>query len=513
MRIVVTPRAMAAADRAAIDSGVPSLDLMERAGAAVASAVIGLAGGAYGRRIAVVCGKGNNAGDGFVAARYLAARGARPAVILLDDALGGDALINLRRLRAVPTMGPEALIRELGRADVVVDGIVGTGIKGALRSPASDAAEAINAAGKAVVAVDIPSGVEGATGQIHGPAVRADVTVTMAALKIGLLLHPGSAHAGRIEVAEIGIADHFLHADLLLAGAGDVARVLPPRPPLAHKRSVGTVLIVAGSLGMAGAAALAARGALRAGAGLVTMAVPGSLARGLDQTVLEATTLPLPETPDGTIESSAVDLVLDHAARNDCVALGPGLSTDPETVTFVHKLVASLERPIVIDADALNALAGATGILASRSTPTLLTPHPGELARLLGTGTAEVSADRLWAVRRAAVSTKAAVLLKGYRTLVAEPGGDCVLVATGGPALATGGSGDVLTGVTGAFLASGMEAADAGWAGAWVHGRAGDVVAARRGVRGTIAGDLPEAVAEVLTRLAEDGEPEAGVAT
>ncbi|MGH2767816.1 MAG: NAD(P)H-hydrate dehydratase, partial [Actinomycetota bacterium] len=390
---------------------------------------------------------------------------------------------------------------ELRHASVVIDAIVGTGFRGRLVGRAASAAEAINQAGRPVVAVDIPSGVEGATGAVNGPAVRAAVTVTMGAIKVGLVLYPGSEHAGSVEVADIGIEPKYIQSRLSLVEEADVRAALPRRPADAHKRSVGTSMIVAGSVGMSGAAALAARGALRAGAGLVTMAAPSSVALPLDQTVLEATTLRLPETGRGTIEPSAVDAVLSRAAAVDAVALGPGLTTDPETVEFVGKLVAGCDRPLLLDADGINALAGRPEALAGRSAPTLMTPHPGELGRLLGISTAEVSADRIASALRAAGLTRSVALLKGYRTVVAAPSGEAVVIPVGGPALATGGAGDVLTGVAVALLASGMDPFPAGWCAAWIHGRAGDLMAERMGVRGGVAGDLPEAVAEVLRRL------------
>ncbi len=496
---------MAAADRAAIEAGTPSLTLMERAGREVALAAIRLAGGAYGARVMIACGKGNNAGDGFVAARHLAARGAFPVVALLEDpsSLRGDARLNFERLGRIRTLSLEegSFRAELRRATVVIDALFGTGFRGALAGSAARMVEAINASGLPVVSVDIPSGVDGETGRVEGPAVRCRVTVVMGALKAGLVLHPGTEHAGDLQVADIGISEKLLAGDLAMAEAHDVARALGSRPPTAHKRSVGTALVIAGSVGMSGAAALAAGGALRAGAGLVTVATPASVAGAIDQTVLEAITLALPETGRGTIEASALSTVIDRAAGVDAVAIGPGLSTDAETVELVRKLVASLERPLVIDADGLNALAADLEPVAQRTAPTLLTPHPGELARLLRTGSSQIQADRIGAAREAAKRTGAVVVLKGYRSVVAAPSGEAVLVPVGGPALATGGTGDVLTGVATALLAGGLDPFAAGWAAAWVHGRAGDLAAERLGVRSVIAGDLLSTLPQVLHEL------------
>jgi len=508
VQAVLTPEQMAAADRAAIAAGTPPLVLMERAGWAVAEAVVRVGGGAYGRRVLVVCGKGNNAGDGLVAARLLAAWGAMPTVVFLDDpaSLKGDARTNLERLRGVRRLvfGQPSFGRELARSDVVVDAIVGTGFRGSLSGPAAAAVEAVNASGRPVVAVDIPSGVDGVTGHVEGPAIRGTVTVTMAAPKLGIVVHPGSELAGTVEVADIGIATPRPPAVVGMPEARDVAAVLGRRPLDSHKRSVGTVLIVAGSVGMSGAMALAALGALRTGAGLVTMATVASIAREVDQTVVEATTLPLPETTRGTIAAGAVGPVLERASTVDAVAIGPGLTTNPETVEAVRKLVAALELPVVVDADGLNALAGDPGILAHRTFPTVVTPHPGELGRLLGTWSSEVQADRLGSARDAAHRLQAAVVLKGYRSIVADPSGATVVVTTGGPALATGGTGDVLTGVTVTLLAGRADPFAAAWAGSWIHGRAGDVLERLLGARGVVAGDLPAAIAGVTRDLEEE---------
>lgn len=496
---------MGAADRATIAAGTPSLVLMERAGRAVAVAALRLAGGAYGCRILVVCGRGNNAGDGFVAGRMLAAWGAFPVIACLHgpDELSGDALTNFRQLGGVRQFRhePSRFARELARADVVVDALFGTGFRGSLSGTAADVVNAVNASHKPVLAVDIPSGVNGATGQVDGAAIQATATVTMAARKLGLLFHPGSVAAGPLEVADIGIAVPSPPDVVGMPTEEDVAAALGPRPLDAHKRSVGTVLLVAGSRGMAGAAALATRAALRAGAGLAALATVASVAAAQDLGVLEATTLGLPETPEGTLAADSVEAVLARAGGVSAVAVGPGLTTNPETVEVVRAVAGRTNRPLVLDADGLNAIAGDTAILAARKAPTVVTPHPGELSRLLQTSTDAIQADRLGSATKAARLLNATVVLKGYRSIVASPEGELAVVTTGGPALATGGTGDVLTGVTVAFLAAGLAPFEAAWAAAWVHGRAGDHLAERIGVRGTLAGDLPDAVAGVLHDL------------
>ena len=518
MRTVLTPQQMAEADRATIAAGTPSLALMQRAGFAVARAALRLAGGSYGRRVLILCGKGNNAGDGLVAARVLAGWGCFPVVVSLDApaSLSGDALANWGRLRGVRHLrfDPDSLGRELARCDLVIDAIVGTGFRGALSGAAAQAVGALNASGRPVLAVDIPSGVDGATGAVGGPAVRATVTVTMAAAKFGLILHPGSEYAGRVEVADIGIATPQPPEAGGIPEAADVARALGRRPLDAHKRSVGTVMVVAGSAQMPGAAGLAIRAALRAGAGLVTLATVASVAEEVHPGAFEATTLHLPATAAGTIARVALQAILDRAATVDAVAVGPGLTTQPETAELVRALAAALDVPLVVDADGLNALAADPGILAGRTAPTIITPHPGEASRLLGISSSAVQADRLQAAAMLAARCNAEVILKGYRSIVASPGGRLGVVTTGGPALASGGTGDVLTGVTVALLAamsvpagrSGAQGAardpyPAAWAASWIHGRAGDLLGQRYGVRGVLAGDLPAAVAGVLHDL------------
>jgi hydroxyethylthiazole kinase-like uncharacterized protein yjeF len=506
VQAVLTPEQMAAADRAAIAAGTPSTTLMERAGLAVARATVALAGGAYGRRVLILCGKGNNAGDGLVAARFLDAWGALPVVVFLNDpgAFRGDPRRNLERLGPVRTLsyGPAALDRELACSDVVVDAIVGTGFSGTLAGDAAAAVIAVGASGCPVVAVDIPSGVDGLSGRVDGPAIRAAVTVTMGAPKIGTIVAPGCGYAGRLEIAGIGIPVAPAGGAFAgLPGPADVAGVLGRRPLDSHKRSVGTVLVVAGSVAMPGAAALATTAALRAGAGLVTLATVAPVAEQMHPLVPEATTLILPATDAGTIAATAVDLILARAETVDAVAIGPGLTTNPETVTVVRAVAAAVGLPLVVDADGLNAVADDPGVLSARRHPTVITPHPGEMSRLAGTSSKAVQADRFAAARETAARLRATVVLKGYRSIVAAPSGETVVITTGGPALATGGTGDVLTGVTAAVLAGGADAFRAAWAASWVHGRAGDLLGERIGNRGVVAGDLPAAVREILHQL------------
>ena len=502
---------MGAADSATIDGGTPSLELMERAGYAVSRAVLKLTNGSYGRRVVIVCGKGNNAGDGFVAARHLAAAGTLPVVVLLDDpsSLSADARSNQERLRRIPVLrySRDRLRHELRRADAAVDAIVGTGFRGELRGPTAEAVDLLNESGIPVVAADIPSGVNGETGDVQGSAVNAMVTVTMGAPKTGLVVGQGAFRVGTLEVADIGVDTGAFEADLLLVTGADAAGFLPERSNSSDKRSVGTVLVVAGSVGMAGAPALVARGAMRSGAGLVTVAAPEAVATTLHQIIPEGTTLPLPSTDKGSISPQAIPQVLERAEKLDVVAIGPGLSTNPETFEFVKKILTELDKPVVLDADGINAIAGDPEALASRGAPTVITPHVRELGRLLGADRSEIEINRVQSAKRAAERSGATVLLKGFRTIVASPTGELYVIPTGGPVLATGGSGDVLTGLIAALIAgAGAErATDAAWAGAWIHGRAGDLLAENVADRGLVAIDIADALPEVFGTLAPGG--------
>jgi ADP-dependent NAD(P)H-hydrate dehydratase / NAD(P)H-hydrate epimerase len=506
MQALLTAAETQALDRAAAERGTSVETLMERAGYAVARAVVLLAGGAYGRRAVVVSGKGNNGGDGLVAARYLARWGAGVDVYSLADPSSGPSLHMLDRLRASGVaphaFRPEGLRRALDRSDVVVDAMFGTGFRGTVEDPHAEVIRAIEASGRPVVAVDIPSGVEGDTGAVRGPAVEADVTVTFGAPKVGTVLLPGAALAGLVEVADIGFPPDLVRGDALIVEAADVAGLLPPRPPETHKRATGVVLVVAGSRTMTGAPLLVAEGAYRTGAGLVTVAVPEGVLPVVERGIAEATFLPLPEGGTGAVTEAAWDVVAGRLDGFDAVALGPGLSTDEGVAPFVRRLVAECPVPVVVDADAINAFAGAVGDLAARASDAVVTPHAGEFGRLVGMPASEVVDDRIGFTRKAAAEARAVVLLKGSRTVIASPEGEVRVNATGTPALATGGTGDVLTGAVAACLARGLPALDAATAAAYFHGLAGQIAGADLG-EGTMASDVARAIPAALRRIRE----------
>jgi NAD(P)H-hydrate epimerase len=463
-----------------------------------------------------VCGRGNNGGDGFVAARALAEAGARPLVLLAGapadlrpDALRAwDAAAGVERVCC-----PDAAALARGAdaapgADLVVDALLGTGFTPPARDLAAAAIALINALGSPVLAVDIPSGLAADHGRVDGPAVRAAATVTFGYPKPGLVLHPAASRVGRLWVADIGFppaTDALVEGALNLITAGDLAPHLAARAPEGHKGTFGHVLVVAGSRGLVGAAALAARGALRAGAGLVTAALPAGVAPPLLPGLPEAMLLALPDDGDGVVGPGAARTVLERLERVDAVVVGPGLSRGPGCAALVGALCTGAALPLVLDADALHALAEAGPALTlARSAPALLTPHPGELAALLGTATRQVQDDRVAAARACASRYGALVVLKGARTVVAEPGGTAWVNPTGNPGMAAAGMGDVLAGVVGAHLARGLPPLAGATLGVYLHGLAGDLAAATRGPWGLLAGEVADNIPAAVRAAAQD---------
>lgn len=512
---VVTSDEMREIDRKAIEeAGIPGIVLMENAGRAVADAVKRLLEGMAGRRVCVFAGKGNNGGDGFVAARHLVNSQVRVKVFLLGkrDEVRGDARTNLDVLGHMGVdaeeIGPEDVHRArvaVSVSDVVVDAIFGTGFQGEINGYLGQVIDAINESGRPVVAVDVPSGLDASTGRVSTACVRAGYTVTFGLPKAGLLLYPGAAYAGELIVADIGIPRAYLTDERLklnLSIADEIRRHLPVRDPDSHKGTFGRVLVVAGSQGMAGAAALASLAALRSGAGLVTLAVPKSLQGIMHSRLTEVITRGLPETESGSVSLQAQALIDGILRGAEALAMGPGLSMHSETAQLVRNIVMTSSVPAVIDADALNAIAQDPGTLKTSKAPIVLTPHPGEMSRLTGLSVQEIKRDRLAVAVKAASQWGKVVVLKGARTVIAAPSGEVFINPTGNPGMATAGSGDVLTGLIAGLLAQGVGAFEAAVLGTYVHGLAGDIAAARRGEMGMIAGDILESVPEALVRLA-----------
>ena len=509
---ILTPGEAAALDRASADAGVSVTSLMESAGAAVARAASVVAGGVYGRRAVVVCGKGNNGGDGLVAARLLEKAGTGVTVVLLEDpaAFGGPARTTFRQFADAGGrwVRAERLGRELARADVIVDAVLGSGFRGSLEGRYQDVVRAMNDAAAGVVSVDIPSGVDGSTGVMRGDPVRAAVTVVCGVLKPGVVFQPGAGLAGRVEVADIGFPPALVRSELQLVEGSDVRAWLPsPRSPMEHKRS-SVVLVLAGSADMTGAASLCSSAAYRAGAGMVTLASTAAAIEVARQRVPEATFLRLPETDGGAVDASGWAALRERMEGADALAIGPGLGSDRSTRELIRRAVRECPVPMVVDADALNAFAGDASALAERASDAVLTPHAGEFARLLSLpGDDAWEADRVELVRTAAEKTGCTVLLKGPGTLVASAR-DRVRVwvnPTGGPALATAGTGDVLTGTVGAFLSrgTGRTRSEAAIAAAYVHGLAGNLAAEQSG-EGTVATDVAELLPEAIRTVRGD---------
>jgi hydroxyethylthiazole kinase-like uncharacterized protein yjeF len=477
--------------RATAEFGVPSLLLMENAGAAVARAAAEMA--PRGARVAVVAGRGNNGGDGLVAARHLQAAGYDVTVTLLgpEERVQGDARANLEMARraGIPLQVVESAPDRL-EADLIIDALLGTGLKGSATGPAAALIEAMDRSPAPVLAVDVPSGLDADTGHAES-CVHAARTVTLALPKVGLLLYPGRALAGELIVAPIGMPRPLLEEPSLRTwtiSAAEVRALLPPRPPDAHKGSFGRALIVAGSPGMTGAAALAGEAAGRIGAGLVFVAVPHSLLPVLEVKLTEALKVPLAETETHSHTAAAWDSLTERLASSTAVAVGPGLGRHPDTVALVRRLLAEAGRPIVVDADALNAVAPAGA--DTFSPDAVITPHPTEMARLLDRETAAVQADRLATAREAAARFGCVVVLKGAGTVVAASDGRAWINPTGNAGMATGGTGDVLTGAIVGLIAQGLIPLEAARAAVYLHGLAGELSAAEIGPAGTLAGDL-----------------------
>lgn len=508
---LVTGREMAQIDLCAIrEHGISGAELMARAGARVVEAIRQRWEGLEDLEVVVVCGKGNNGGDGLVVGKLLRQAGARVRVFLAGarDGVQGDARRHLEGmeeagLQALPLSEDlSALDAALERADLAVDALLGTGSQGAPRPGLARIIERLNSAGRPVVAVDLPSGVEADTGQVPGACVRAALTIAFGLPKIGQLLYPGRAFCGALEVADIGLPPAALQGGttLLISGEG-VARLIPRRAGDAHKGSCGLAVVVAGSAGMTGAAALAADTALLAGAGKAILGTPASLADLLAVKLTEVMIRPLPEVRKRRcLSRRALGEILALLDGADCLALGPGLGRYRETGELVRRLLERVAMPVVLDADGLNAFAGCAGQLRGR--PLVLTPHAGEFARLSGLPIQQILADPLAAAREFAVEHCLTVVLKGAPTAVALADGRVMVNPTGNPGMATAGSGDVLTGLIAGLIAQGLGVEEAACAGVYLHGLAGDRARAQRGEWGMKAGDISQAVPEALLAMA-----------
>lgn len=517
---LVTSETMRAIDRECIENrGIAGLTLMENAGAGTVEFMERAIGDLCEKTFVVVCGKGNNGGDGLVIARELAARGAGVRTYLVGrrDEVSGDARVNLDRYgsESVFEVADESDARrmseDLASGDAVIDALFGTGFEGVPRGLAGDVIERMALCGRPVLAVDVPSGLNATTGKAEGQCARATWTCTMALPKRGFFVFPGRGYVGRVHVVDIGVPAEAIEAvgvrDSVLT-THDVAGLLPARPPDAHKGTFGRVLVVAGSVGYTGAAALASMSALRSGAGLVYLAVPHSLNDILETKLTEVITVPMPETDQRSLSERAAPAIRSMLESVDAVALGPGLSRNTETAALVRDIVSDLSVPCVVDADGINALSAASITKRRGNSPFVLTPHPGEMARLLNCGVADVQERREEVAREVAEETRATVVLKGAATLSVDPSGELYLNPTGNSGMATAGTGDVLTGAVAALLARGLGGLHAAAIAAFVHGLAGDLAAERVGITGMVAGDVLDRLPEsfrVVERAGSNG--------
>jgi hydroxyethylthiazole kinase-like uncharacterized protein yjeF len=503
---VVTSEQMRELDRVTSQEfSVPTAVLMENAGRAVARQARRLI--RSDQRASVVCGPGNNGGDGLVAARHLANSGIGVEVLLLSENLKGDAGVNLAAFRklggVVRHFAPERALA-FERADLVIDAIFGIGLTRPPEGAALAAIEAIRVAralGARVLAVDVPSGLDADTGRPPGSCVTADVTVTFGYLKRGLVLEPGASFAGEVKLADISIprvAEARLKGPpVFLLREDGVRSMLPGRGADSHKGNFGHVLVVAGSPGKTGAAAMTCAAALRGGAGLVTVAARAGDAAAVQTYMPEIMAAPLPG--EGALRMADLPAILSAARGKTVLAVGPGLFRGDETGRLLGQLLAELRLPAVLDADALNALADEPARLKAAAAPVIITPHPGEMARLARLSTAEVQADRIGVARRFSDEHRVTVVLKGARTVIADVSGAVAVNPTGNPGMATGGSGDVLAGLCAALVAQGLTPGSAACSAVFVHGLAGDRMSARRGQMGLVATDLLEGIAKVWT--------------
>ncbi len=519
--LLLTAEAMRRLDRETIEGGHASAEqLMERAGAGVVRAMERRYGPALGLRVLLLCGTGNNGGDGLVAARHLRARGAVPQVLLLGprEHVLGEARAHLGHLETEGVKAVEvASEAELARAieerdgwDFALDALLGTGARGApegLIAAGVQALRDLDDAGVRVVAVDLPTGVAADTGEIARRAVRADLTVTFGHPKRGHYLYPGRAFVGALEVVDIGLAAPPAGAGgfaVELATSGEMAALVPVRDPRAHKGSVGRVLVVGGSEGLTGAVTLAAQAATRAGAGYVQVASPASLHDVLEVKLTEEMTLPCAEIAGRALGSVSLPEVLEHARGADAVVLGPGLSRRRDSLELARAVVRDLTSPVVVDADALNAFEGDCDALALGAGPRVLTPHLGEMARLTGEGVQAIEARRIEEATESAARWQSVVVLKGAPTVTGSPDGRATVNPTGNPGMATAGAGDVLSGAIAALIAQGLAPYDAARLAVYAHGLAGDHAAEGKGQHGMSAGDILEALPGALLALARE---------
>jgi hydroxyethylthiazole kinase-like uncharacterized protein yjeF len=513
MMKVATAEQMQELDRKAIETyRIPGVVLMENAGRGATEAISDAFPDLQKKRVAIVAGKGNNGGDGFVIARYLLNRGIPVKVYLLADSkvLRGDAETNFQifqRMKGEVIPVPSSkdyqkVKKELEKFDLLIDAIFGTGLDAEVRGYYREVIDHLNTLQKPIVAIDIPSGLDADSGKPHGTAIRASLTVTFGLPKVGHLIPPGSDYVGKLKVIDISLPTKLVEEEKIqthLIEEDEIKGWLStPRRPDSHKGDFGHLLVIAGSVGKTGAAAMACEAALRVGAGLVTLAVPKSLNAIMEMKLTEVMTEPLPETLKQTLSLRAFNSILRLCENKKAVIIGPGVGTFKETQSLIIKLIKALDLPIIVDADGLTALATQPKVLPIANRSLVLTPHPGEMARLIRSTPKEVQEDRIGVSRSFSQSHHLYLVLKGFRTLITTPKGEVFVNPTGNPGMASGGTGDVLTGMIGGFICQGFDILPSLQMAVYLHGLAGDKMAGELGEKSLIATDIIEKIPDLL---------------
>ena len=515
---VAKPEQMAEIDKIAVEEyGIPGIILMENAALSVVEEIKKTLGSLSGKKVIIYAGKGNNGGDAFAVARHLYNKGALVNVYLMgeEDMVKGDARVNLCILQKMGLIAMKLkeqyintnympnMMLFVNEADIIIDGIFGTGLKGEVSGITKDIVKIINESGKTILSIDIPSGVNGGTGEVMGVCVRADKTVTFGLPKIGLLLYPGCEYVGEIIVADIGIPSDIIDNINITSNIIDnvlVSSLVPKRCNQTNKGDYGRAFIITGSPGMTGAGCLAAKAALRVGAGLVYLGIPSTLAHIYNIGITEAITISmqdhdvLRDSQIGYLTSSNIQKLNEYIKGKDVIAIGPGLSLTEDIFNIVEWLIVNSRVPLVLDADALNALSRDVSILDKLKVNAVITPHPGEMSRLTGISIDEIQKYRIETAREFACRWKVITVLKGWRTVVALPDGTIFINTNGNPGMATAGTGDVLTGIITGLIAQGLSPEQAAVAGVFIHGTAGDRVANKIGEHGLMAGDIIEEI-------------------
>lgn len=512
-----TPVQMNAMDADSINEyGIPGILLMENAAMAVVSEAVSMMGSDTNTIVTAIAGRGNNGGDAFAAARLLHCKGVDVKVYLTGakDGISGDALFNMTLLEkiGIPVFeltedkDLEILADDINRSQLILDGIFGTGLSREVSGLAARVIARMNASSKPILAIDIPSGIDGANGSIRGTCIKADTTVTFCMPKTGLVVNPGCEYAGRLVVAEIGTPPSVIDNQNILTELTDARQVsllIPARRSESNKGDYGRALIITGSTGMIGCGCLCSMAALRCGAGLVYTGVPGSLAGIYGASTVEPVVLPLEDGGSGCLSVKSVEQILRHMERMDVAAIGPGLTASDEVRQVVEQIVENSRIPLVLDADALNVLSGNPSILKKLNVEAVITPHPGEMARLTGLSIAEIQKDRIGTAARFAAEYGVTVVLKGNRTIIAMPDGRIYINPTGNAGMATAGAGDILAGMIAGLAAQGVLVCDAAVAGVYLHGLAGDKAANDMGKHGMVAGDILLHVPHTMKELTE----------